>query len=185
MRENGLPRLMTWRWAPCVALVLGSVSFIAFALVAIPDRIGHVNAESSNDGLHLGAALARTQPTPASPDDWSGDTTNTAAATPSPGVRSPSSVTQNADGSFPKRGFSPPLERPEPPAVSAPPPQPIQLNVPPPVPTPPPPPAAPPQTPPPVAPQAEVAPQAAPAPPQVETPPPSAEQAPAPPTPAN
>jgi outer membrane biosynthesis protein TonB len=184
MREIGLPRLMTWRWAPCVALVLGSVSFIAFALVAIPDRIGHVDAESSNAGLHLGAALARTQPSPASPDDWSGDTTNTAAATPSPGVRSPSSMIQNADGSFPKRGFSPPLERPEPPAVPAPPPQPIQLNVPPPVPAPPPPAAAP-QTPPPVAPQAEVAPQAAPAPPQVETPPPNAGQPPAPPAPAN
>src|SRR5690349_21531961 len=102
MRENGLPRVLTWRWAPCLALVLGSVSFVAFALVAIPDRIGHVDPESTTDSLRLGAALARTQSPSTSANDWSGDTTNTAAATPSPGLRStPSSPsTQNSDGSF-------------------------------------------------------------------------------------
>ena len=87
MWEKGLPQVLTWRWAPCLALVLGSVSFVAFALVAIPDRIGHIDAESTSDSLRLGGALARAQSQPASQNDWSGDTTNTVAATPSPGAR--------------------------------------------------------------------------------------------------
>ncbi|MES1188516.1 MAG: hypothetical protein ABUL60_32165 [Myxococcales bacterium] len=164
--------------------MLGSVSFVTFALVAIPDHIGHVDAESTTDGLRLGAALARTQATTASPNDWSGDTTNTAAATPSPNLRStPSSpATQNADGSFPKRGFSPPLERAEPPPAPVPPPQPLQLNVPPPVPAPPPPAA---EAPPPPQQQPEVVPQAAPAPAPPDASPPSAGQAPVAAAPAN
>jgi len=168
MREKGLPQVLTWRWAPCLALVLGSFSFVAFALVAIPDRIGHVDAESTRDSLRLGAALARTQPQAASQNDWSGDTTNTVAATPSPGVHPapPSVPVQNSDGSFPKRGFSPPLERAEPPAVAVPPPQQPQLNIPPPVPSPPP--AA--EPPPPPEPAPEVVPQAPPAPAQPDAP---------------
>jgi hypothetical protein len=170
MREIGLPKL-SWRWAPCAAFVLGSLSFVTFALLAIPDHIGHVAAEGTSSSLRFGSALARTQAQSGAqaPNDWSGDTTNTASATPSPGVRSlqPSLVAQNADGAFPKRGFTPPLERAEPPPAPPPPQltpaqQQPQLNVPPPVPVPPPaaeppPPAAPP-------PQPELIPQAAPVP---------------------
>jgi hypothetical protein len=147
MREIGLPKVLTWRWTPCAAFVLGSLSFVGFALLAIPDRIGHVDPNSTTDGLRFGAALTRTQSTPTPQNDWSGDTTNTASATPSPGSRStqPSLVTQNADGSFPKRGFSPPLERADPPpAPPTPAQQQPQLAVPPPAPAPaaePPPPA--------------------------------------------
>lgn len=174
MREIGLPKL-SWRWAPCAAFVLGSLSFVTFALLAIPDHIGHVDPSSTTSSLRFGGPLALSQSPTTTQNDWSGDTTNTVSATPSPGVRSmqPSLVTQNADGSFPKRGFTPPLERPEPPA--APPPvltpaqQQPQLNVPPPVPAPPPPGAEAPQpaAPQPAAPQPELIPQptAAPAPP--------------------
>jgi hypothetical protein len=168
MREIGLPKLQSWRWAPCAAFVLGSLSFVTFALVAIPDHIGHVDPESTTSSLRFGGALARTQPPTTPQGDWSGDTTNTASATPSPGVRSmqPSLVTQDADGAFPKRGFTPPLERPEPPpappALPTPAQQQPQLNVPPPVPAPPPPAA---DSPPAAAPvQPEVMPQATPVP---------------------
>jgi len=165
MRELGLPKLQAWRWAPCAAFVLGSLSFVAFALVAIPERIGHVDPQNASNALRLGDALARTQPPSTPPTDW-GDTTNTAASSPNPSPRSlQPGLTQSTDSAFPKRGFTPPLERPEPPA---PPPQLTpaqqqpQLNVPPPVPAPPAPatePAAPAPPPP-----AEVVPQAAPPP---------------------
>lgn len=184
MRENGLPKLQAWRWAPCAAFVLGSLSFVTFALLAIPDHIGRVDPASTTSSLRFGGVLARTQsPTP-TPNDWSGDTTNTAAATPGPGVRSlqPSLVTQNPDSAFPKRGFTPPLERAEQPAAPPPPPptpaqQQPQLNVPPPVPAPPPPAAEPP----PAAAPPQPAPQVTPAPT-----PPAGEAAPAPaPPPSN
>jgi hypothetical protein len=151
MRENGLPPVLTWRWAPCAALVLGSLSFVGFALLAIPDHIGHIDASGTQSSLQLGNQFARTQ-TPLPAADWSGDTTNTVSASPSLRERT---ATHTGDASaFPKRGFSPPLERAEPPAPPAPPPPiaPVQpqLNVPPPVPAlPAPPPPAPAQAEPP------------------------------------
>lgn len=171
MRENGLPQVLTWRWAPCAAFVLGAISFAAFMLLAIPDHIGQIPAEATSDSLRF--QLARTQAAPAPQNDWSSDTTNTASATPSLAARP---ATRNGDVSaFPKRGFSPPLERPEaPPAPAAPPPMPPQpqLNVPPPVPAPAEQPAA---APAPAPPQPEVVPQ-----PQAAQPPPDAQAAQAP-----
>lgn len=150
MRENGLPPVVSWRWAPCAALVLGSLSFVGFALLAIPDHIGHIDASSTTSSLQLGNQFARTQtPLPAPPADFSGDTTNTASASPS--LRDRAATRTGDVSAFPKRGFSPPLERAEPPPTPAPPPPTVpvqpQLNIPPPaqaVPAPPPP-AAPPQ----------------------------------------
>jgi hypothetical protein len=178
MRENGLPQVLTWRWAPCAAFVLGSVSFAAFMLLAIPDHIGQVPTEATSDSLRF--QLARSQATPAPQSDWSGDTTNTVSATPRLAERTATRNSNSDVSSFPKRGFSPPLERPEPPPTPAPvapppmPPQP-QLNVPP--PAPPPPPAEQSAVAPPPQPQADVMPQA-----QAVPPPPDAQaaQAPAP-----
>jgi hypothetical protein len=160
MRENGLPPVLTWRWAPCAALVLGSLSFVGFALLAIPDHIGHIDASSTRSSLQLGNQFARTQtPAPAPGTDWSDDTTNTVSASPSLRERA---ATRTGDVSaFPKRGFSPPLERAEAPAPPAPPPPAVpvqpQLNVPPPVPAlPAPPPAAPQQAQPPAQPASPV-----------------------------
>ena len=169
MRENGLPQVLRWRWTPCAAFVLGSLSFVGFALLAIPDHIGHAPEESTTDSFRFGAALARTQPGPAPAADWSSDTTNTASATPSPVARV---TTLSGDAaSFPKRGFSPPLERPEPPPVPVapppPPPQP-QLNLPPPAP----PPVEAPPAQPPAPQQLEVIPQPPPT-PDVPAPPPA------------
>jgi len=171
MRENGLPQVLRWRWTPCAAFVLGSLSFVGFALLAIPDHIGHAPEESTTDSFRFSAALARTQPVPAPAADWSSDTTNTSSATPSPVARV---TTHSGDApSFPKRGFSPPLERPEPPPVPVapppppPPPQP-QLNLPPPAP----PPVEAPPAQPPAPQQLEVIPQPPPA-PDVPAPPPA------------
>jgi hypothetical protein len=170
MREKGLPQVLTWRWAPCAAFVLGSISFAAFMLLAIPDQIGQVPAEATSNSLRF--QLARTQAAPPAQSDWSSDdTTNTASATPRLGERSATRISEPSG--FPKRGFSPPLERPEPPpapAPAAPPPMPPQpqLNVPPPAPPPADqPPAAPP-------PQREAMPQA-PAIPQAQAAPPPAD----------
>jgi len=174
MRENGLPQVLRWRWAPCAAFVLGSVSFAAFMLLAIPDQIGQLPTEATSDSLRF--QLARTQSAPAPPSDWSSDTTNTAAATPRLSERT---ATRSGDApTFPKRGFSPPLERPEPPPAPAPaapppiPPQP-QLNIPP--PAPPPSPAEPPPAAPAPPPEATPPAQAVPPPPDAQAP-----QAPAP-----
>jgi hypothetical protein len=136
MREYGIPKVLTWRWAPFAALVLGALSFVAFTLLAIPERIGHVEGETATDRFSLGSHFVRASvgATPAS--DWSKDNAEPGVAPPSPVTRV---ATQAADN-FPRRGFSPPLERAEPPAPPAPPPQPV-LAVPPPVPAPPPPPA--------------------------------------------
>ena len=169
MRETGLPQVLRWRWAPCAAFVLGSISFAAFMLLAIPDHIGEVPAEATSDSLRF--QLARTQTAPAPQSDWSGETTNTASATPRLADRT---AFRSGDVStFPKRGFSPPLERPDPPPAPVPavpppmPPQP-QLNLPPPVPPPAEQPPAPAPAPPEVLPQ-----------PQAVPPPPDAQAAPA------
>lgn len=174
MRENGLPQVLTWRWTPCVAFVLGAVSFAAFMLLAIPDHIGDIPTEATSDSLRF--QLARTQAAPTPQSDWSSDTTNTASSTPR---LSEHTSTRNGDVSaFPKRGFSPPLERPEPPPAPPPaapppiPPQP-QLNIAPPTPAPPPPPVEQPPAAPPAPP--EVTPQA-----QAVPPPPDAQAAQAP-----
>jgi hypothetical protein len=143
MRENGLPPVLKWRWAPCAALVLGSLSFVGFALLTIPEHIGHIDASSTQSSLQLGNQFARTQ-TPPPATDWSGDTTNTVSASPS--LRERAATRTGDESAFPKRGFSPPLERAEPPPAPAPPAAPMQpqLNVPPPVPAlPAPPPPAP------------------------------------------
>jgi hypothetical protein len=154
MREYGIPKVLTWRWTPFAALVLGSLSFVGFAMLVIPDHIGHADSESSAATLRLGNGFARTQQpgsTPAS--NWSSDDDGSSAApSPSPVAR----VATRGPDEFPKRGFSPPLERTDAPApppppppdlmqppVAAAPPAPPPAAAPTPTPTPEPPPAAP------------------------------------------
>jgi outer membrane biosynthesis protein TonB len=131
MREPGIPQVLTWRWAPCIALALGAISFAAFAMLAIPERIGDVgsSAHSTSASMTLDNGFATTQPSPSPPGNWNDN----------PGVSSravPNGVTQVASRAgdlFPKRGFTPPLERPEPPPAppTAIPPPPVQLDAPP------------------------------------------------------
>src|SRR6478609_2970988 len=128
MREYGLPKVLTWRWTPCAALTLGAVFFAGLALLAIPERIGELGAATKSAAASFGSNFASTQTvSPAPGTDWSnGNAASTSVSPAVPAVR----VLSNQANAFPKRGFSPPLERPDPPA---PPPAPV---VPPPAPPP-------------------------------------------------
>lgn len=124
MREQGLPKVLSWRWAPFAALVAGACSFVGFALLVIPDHIG---AKSNDGGSSLGLGLAnsfvRTESGTASPShDFSGDSTSSVSAA-LPANPTSRVIARSGDG-FPKRGFTPPLERAEPPAQPVPPPPP-------------------------------------------------------------
>jgi hypothetical protein len=126
MRDYGIPKLLTWRWTPCAALVLGALSFVGFALLAIPERIGDP-ATASKPALKLGNAFSRNPSTVEPSTDFSENDASEAPAPP-PATR----LASRGNTEYPKRGFTPPLDRPATPA------QPAAL-VPPPVPAPPPP----------------------------------------------
>lgn len=120
MREPGIPQVLTWRWAPCVALALGAISFAAFAMLAIPERIGSGGSSPSGMSarMSLGNSLLSTQPSPTPPSDWNDNPSGSGRTVPNAVTQ----VASRAGDMFPKRGFTPPLERPEPPPVPAPPP---------------------------------------------------------------
>lgn len=145
MWEHGLPKVLTWRWSPFAALTLGAASFAAFALLVIPEQIGEPGAATHDAAARfkLGDNLASTQAATGSTTPWSGSG-HTPTVSPAPTV---AHVAAARPAEFPKRGFSPPLERPDPPpqpvpapalTLQAPPPgQPAGENLPPPVPEPP------------------------------------------------
>ncbi len=131
MRAQGLPKAVTWRWAPCAALVLGSLSFVAFVTVAVPEQIGSAPQGHGAAALRLGPQLTRSLGERVPSFGPSVEHRDEAPSTP-PVTR----VAAHAAEQFPRRGFSPPLERPEPPPapVLAPPPAPV-LAPPPPAPS--------------------------------------------------
>ncbi len=118
MRELGIPNVTSWRWAPCAALVLGSFSFVGFALLMIPDRIDNVGSESAAS-LKLGSRFAANQASPPS-GDWAGNAPGTSIDSARPGTVT--RVATHGSEIFPKRGFTPPLERPPTPDGAPPPP---------------------------------------------------------------
>jgi hypothetical protein len=130
MREPGIPKLLTWRWAPCLALALGALSFCTFALLVIPDQIGGLEPGSSS--MRLSNQLSRTQATPGT-GNWSDSEESGESDEGKPSTASPANhLASRAAGNFPKRGFTPPLDRPEPPPGAAPPPVPPSVPAPPP-----------------------------------------------------
>jgi hypothetical protein len=190
MWEIGRPNLI-WRWAPCGALALGAVAFASFVTFAIPDHIGDGAPKVEGGSLYASTLTPRTTNV-TDPSSGAREPSHTPAAPPAPRAAPITPV----PSVFPKRGFSPPLERVETASAAAP--QPVlrqpELNVPPtmPVEAAPTPPAVPVPPPPgaPAPPQPELVPQATPAPSaepvptssaSVATPAPSAE----PPTAAN
>lgn len=139
--------IVEWRWTPAVGLALGALSYVSLALLVIPDRIGDEARAASRTGAFQ-ALRSRTSAFAASiaPSLTDSDSTRgqpgalqNAQSPPTP-VAPPARPVDEA--SFPRRGFSPPLERveppPPPPPPPAPPPEPIAV----PVPAPPPPPVA-------------------------------------------
>ena len=164
MRDLGIPKLLTWRWAPCAALVLGSLSFVAFVTLVVPEHIGGmVDGAGRASSLRLGNSLARSRTTKTeAPADYSGESASESVAAPAPAPSPVTHVAQLTGDNYPRRGFSPPLDRPAPP----PPPPVAAFTAPLPTPeaAPPPPPPAPAPAQEPAAPQADLAQAAAPAP---------------------
>lgn len=137
MRDSGKPMQLNWRWAPCAALVLGSLSFVGFVTLVVPEQIGSVVEAGSTP--RLGNALVRTrQPMLEAPRDEPAELSGEVTPDPSPTPPALEPVANHDPA--PRRGFSPPLERPDPPPP--PPPPPPQLAPPPPAPEPVPPPEA-------------------------------------------
>jgi hypothetical protein len=134
----------SWRWTPTVGLASGAVIYAVTAILLVPDHIG---AEPARGALESGRA----------PNSGSALTTTAAVAsetmadgpdTDSPAARRAARRAARLDAAQAKRGFSPPLPRPE---AAAPPPAPEPAAPPPPPPPPPepvPPPPAPPVNPP-------------------------------------
>jgi hypothetical protein len=127
--------LFGWRWAPCVGLTLGSLAFVAFSVLLIPAQFGSAPgpvAEAPERSFDrpsppapralYGASLARGLP------EFGQRSAAQAPPTqrPAPPPNSPEAVTP-----APVRGFSPIVDRPEPPlpasAAEAPPAPPAML----------------------------------------------------------
>jgi len=117
-----------WRWAPTVALSLGALSYVALAVLLIPERIG--DSAGLDPGTARGASFA------ARIGSTTTDETSTAVADVTPARPAMDMAPAPEPVGMPeRRGFSPPLPRPE-----APPPMPMpmpeQAPPPPPEPTP-------------------------------------------------
>lgn len=119
MRDQGLPKLLSWRWAPCAALVAGALSFVGFATLAIPERIG-TEAKPSRPSHFLTGALNRGTAAALPESDTTSSEVSEVAAAPAR-TSAFTRFANRATESFPKRGFTPPLDRP-PESAAAPPP---------------------------------------------------------------
>jgi hypothetical protein len=110
-----------WRWAPCVGLTAGSLAFVVLALLFIPTRVDEPLVATTPNTFDrpppqrplYGSSLARSLIEPAEPQL---DDARVARSQP------PSAPRSNETRPAPQRGFSPILDRPEPPA---PPPAPV------------------------------------------------------------
>lgn len=113
-----------WRWAPCVGLTAGSLTFVALALLLIPTHFGGEprgesplsSFDSSPQRAIFSSSLTGNSIEPAA---RRGEDIRVARSLPQPA--SPSNEMSIA-GVAPRRGFSPTIDRPEPPPAPVPPP---------------------------------------------------------------
>jgi hypothetical protein len=133
-----------WRWAPCVALTVGSLAYVVLALLLIPNQIdGGAHSSDVPSAFDRAASLPTTAfaaslaQSPPGPSPTPREFTRRPPSQSTPGANDPMGA--------PRRGFSPPIEQPEtpPPPTTPPPPAPAQAaptppvaNIPPPVPPP-------------------------------------------------
>jgi len=123
-----LSDFIRWRWAPFIGLVSASLFYVLFAILLIPSQVGASEPEEDEAALELPEATTgeRAQDTP--------DTDAQAGASgPVKHIERSSPLT--AAPAPKRRGFSPPLERPDP---NPPPPAPAAATPVPPPPAPPP-----------------------------------------------
>ncbi len=111
---------LAWRWAPCVALTVGSLTYVALAVLLIPSQIDGGSRPSD-----LATAFDRSAARPSTAFGAS-LTPNSVAAPPTAHEPARHALQNSANDPMgaPRRGFSPPIEQPEaPPQPPAPPPQ--------------------------------------------------------------
>jgi len=109
--------IASWRWSPTIGLLLGSLLYVGVTVFAIPEHIGDGEPVRTQGFSLFGATRNR----PAALD------ANLSPSVPEPETEAAHLEVRRAPaarsgGGFPRRGFSPPLPRPEP--VAAPPPPP-------------------------------------------------------------
>ena len=114
-----LGELMAWRWAPAVGLCVASLFYVLVVVALVPDEIGVpvTNARFTKK-------LAPSEEAPEAPTYPTAVSEVEAVAPPPVAAVQPAGVVD-----FGRRGFSPPIDRPEPP----PPPPPPAVAPPPPV----------------------------------------------------
>jgi hypothetical protein len=104
---------IAWRWAPAVALLAASMVYVIVVVGVVPSEIGIpvANAKFSQ------RSLAR--PVSTTPSE-EGATSYANAANDTPAAPPPAPATRHGAADFGRRGFSPRLDRPEPPPPPAP-----------------------------------------------------------------
>jgi hypothetical protein len=106
-----------WRWAPFVGIVSASLFYVLLAILLIPSQVGASEPEERE--IPVEATSAADIPTDISEASEDGAAAlSRARPTPRPGRRAAATTPMSPPR---RRGFSPPLERPEGPAPAAPP----------------------------------------------------------------
>ena len=161
MRAASILALARWRWAPCVALVVGSLGFVLLAFAIIPDHIGTLPARGRNVTTSSNALRPSPYETenvrpvePSSPSFMNPAAPPALRASPVDHTGSSSNVVQSLFPTNPPMALpvAPPDPAPPPPPEPPPPPAPTAtIDTPPVAPSPPPPeqpaPSAPPEQP--------------------------------------
>ncbi len=136
--------IVDWRWSPTLAISLGALFFVTGSILVIPDRLGETPAvpvgESSNLRTTRSSSSLFGSSSPASAAHIEAETSEPEPQRPAVRSIHGSSPQHMAPAAFPRRGFTPPLPRPEaeppppppppaaPPAVVIPPPAPPAAN---------------------------------------------------------
>jgi hypothetical protein len=122
----------TWRWAPTVGLIGATLLYILLVLLVVPGEVGLPGLDAKfvprSSGLRSGVNAAT------SATGGGLDFANRAGSDLShPSTASDNEPTppQRVVSQTPRRGFSPPLERAEPPPAPVPPPQVVSVEPPP------------------------------------------------------
>jgi len=118
-------RVIGWRWTPCLALVMGSLAFVALAFAVIPERIGPIAARSATPGddtpFGLRPSTHRTRDTRSEVQASLMSPTLPAAPEPAPPSADRTSNRSAVESLFPS---TPPLQLPVAPPDPSPPPPP-------------------------------------------------------------
>lgn len=111
-----LSDFVRWRWAPCVGLLGASLFYVLFVILLIPSQVGASETEEDD--------VPAVETSESNGEGDEGATGDTHTSAPSPVKHIDRSSPANTAPPPKRRGFSPPLERPDPTPPAAPPPPP-------------------------------------------------------------